>query len=511
MASGSSTDHNARSLYVGNIDPSITDTALHSAFDSDDTKVVKVKLFKNRTVGATSEFGFIEFEDHAAAEKALQRSAGLKLADKELKVNWANSSPSHSNHSGSHAHNSHGNHTAPREHQAAGKVGANGLYNVFVGDLDASVDEAELKATFAGYASLEDVKVMQDLETGVSRGFGFVMFKEKQDAQNAIAEMQGRQVGARNLRLNWAHLNRNERSGEGSNGSASGGGSGHSQQGRGEGERSERGERGERTGREGRKPHASASAGPLDYNEVVAQSPASNVTVYVGNLAPDVTTAMLQELFAPHGEIAEVRDHTDASRSVNGETQHRGYGFILFKTHESAARAIVALNGRIVNGKSLKCSWGNEKRPVQNTTGALLPGFPYGSSPFPNGFASNHMYFYQYPHYQAALQTPPNGLAAPLPNAPLQPGAAPYNALAWAPWSPPQAAWPQNPQLLPMTFPAGLSAPSQTAPALGSLLPLNGVPSHSSAPGSQTSPVSTLNSGGPPGLSSNPSPFGPLQ
>jgi len=205
MASSPSTDHNARSVYVGNIDPSVSEVTLQSAFDSEDTKVIKVKIFKNRAIAATSDYGFVEFESHAAAERALQRAAaGMRLEDKELKVNWATSSPSHPNHSGGHSHNSHGNHNANRDH-ALGKVGANGFYNVFVGDLDGEVGDAALKEAFNTYASLEDAKVMLDSESGASRCFGFVMFREKQDAQNAIVEMQGRQLKSRNLRLNWAH------------------------------------------------------------------------------------------------------------------------------------------------------------------------------------------------------------------------------------------------------------------------------------------------------------------
>lgn len=83
-------------------------------------------IWKNSQIAATSDYGFVEFESHAAAERALQRAAaGMRLEEKELKVNWANSSPSHPNHSGGHSHNSHGNHNANRDH-ALGKVGANG-------------------------------------------------------------------------------------------------------------------------------------------------------------------------------------------------------------------------------------------------------------------------------------------------------------------------------------------------------------------------------------------------
>lgn len=255
---------------------------------------------------------------------------------------------------------------------------------------------------------------MMDSESGASRGFGFVMFREKADAQKAITEMNGKPLLTRNMRLNWAHPNTHANT---------------------------------------RKP--TPPPAPLDYNEVLMASPPTNVTVYVGNLAPDVTALTLQELFAPFGDIAEVRDHADSLRSnPNGEQAHRGYGFILFKTHEAAARAIVALNGKTLNGKQIKCSWGNEKRPLTNTTGALLPGFPYAPNGFPNGFGTN-LYFYPqygYPTLQPGTlpQLPPGQTAQPANAA----QAFPPIGMAW-PY--PQGTWsPPNPALLPIGSFAGV-------------------------------------------------------
>lgn len=411
----------------------------------------------------------------------MQRFAGTKLADKELKVNWANSTPSahHSNSSGHHGHNNHhhqgSRYPNARDHHGGAKPGSNGLYNVFVGDLDSAVDEAELRTAFAAYQSLEDVKVMLDAE-GTSRGFGFVMFKEQTDAQNAIAEMQGITLLGRHLRLNWAHPQLPSRGGEGryNNNSNSNGGNFE--------------------GREGRKgSHHSQHfpPAPLDYNEVLNSSHQSNVTVYVGNLSPEVTSAKLQELFSPFGEIAEVRDHADTRSSTasaanaNGEVEqtptYRGYGFILFKTHESAARAIVALNGHVLLGKVLKCSWGSEKRPISNTSGQPLPGFPYGPTAY-SGYSPN-MYFYQYPF------VPQPGTSIPSSSVP------PQGNFTWFP-----PAWPQNapmmpPHGMPMTFPpAGLAAP---APGASSVIgtPLLGGPNAlgSAPPGiANGSPTSTF-------------------
>ena len=436
------------------------------AFNSPETKVVKVKLFKNKSLGATSEYGFVDFEDHDAAERALAQFNGLKLAEKELKVNWANSSPSshhasssssssshgHHHHNNHHHHHHNSSHSARDPNHPSAKVGANGLFNVFVGDLDLQVDDAALKAAFTGFATLEDAKVMLDTETGASRGFGFVMFKERQDAQKAISDMHGKPLLSRNMRLNWAH----PQTGSGGSGA-------------------------------NRKPPPPAV--PLDYNEVVNQSPPSNVTVYVGNLAADVTTATLQEMFSPFGEIAEVRDHADPNRNAaNGvdPSTHRGYGFVLFKTHESAARAIVGLNGKTLSGKQIKCSWGNEKRPVQNTTGNFLAGFPYGSPPFTNGYGTN-LYFY-HPQYspfpmQAApgLQAPGAANLANLANLPAGQAAPQFNAM-WAAWNAQATGqWPPG-AIPPGAMPPGSLPPGALSAPPGTLLPPGAQTNHLMGP-----------------------------
>lgn len=388
MATQTNPDPNARSLYVGNIDPRVTDAFLQETFGANDGKVSKIKLIKDKQTGASCGFGFIEFESHEAAQAALQKFNGFKLMDFELKVNWANSSPSqnsHHNNTGANSNGHQNNFNSP-------KLGANGLYNVFVGDLDVAVDDALLESTFKAYPSLTDARVMVDHETNRSRGYGFIMFKEKQDAQQAIQEMNGKSLLNRSLRLNWAHP------------------------------RSENPSH--------RKP---TQVAPLDYNDILAHGSETNVTVYVGNLAPELTEAALKEAFSVYGEIQEVRAYSD-----------KGYGFIMFKERENAAHAIVGLNGKTLGSKQIKCHWGREKEhqvPLQNTTGLHLPGNPY---------ISQNQAVYS-PYQYQNLTYPPFQYPFPM----AQPGAPGF--AGW--W--PQAPGPWNPQLVPVApFPAG--AASQT-------------------------------------------------
>jgi cold-inducible RNA-binding protein len=76
--------------------------------------------------------------------------------------------------------------------------------NIFVGNLCASVGEAQLKELFAQKGSVDSVTVMRDVETGRSRGFAFVDMTTEDDARKAIAELNAYSLEGRNLTVNEA-------------------------------------------------------------------------------------------------------------------------------------------------------------------------------------------------------------------------------------------------------------------------------------------------------------------
>lgn len=77
--------------------------------------------------------------------------------------------------------------------------------------------------------------------------------------------------------------------------------------------------------------------------------------LYVGNLSKQVTDAQLNELAAPYGKPVSANVATERS---SGES--KGFGFIEFGSDDEARAAITGLDGRDVNGQSLKV---NEARP----------------------------------------------------------------------------------------------------------------------------------------------------
>ncbi|MEE9570162.1 MAG: RNA-binding protein [Gammaproteobacteria bacterium] len=76
--------------------------------------------------------------------------------------------------------------------------------NIYVGNLSYSLSESELRDAFAAHGEVSSVKVLMDRETGRSRGFGFVEMPNQAEGEAAVAEINGKEVGGRPLRVNEA-------------------------------------------------------------------------------------------------------------------------------------------------------------------------------------------------------------------------------------------------------------------------------------------------------------------
>ena len=88
---------------------------------------------------------------------------------------------------------------------------------LFVGNLAFSTTGAELESLFASAGTVESATVVNDRETGRSRGFGFVEMSSSSEASKAITELNGRDVGGRQINVSEAK-ERESRSGGGRNG-----------------------------------------------------------------------------------------------------------------------------------------------------------------------------------------------------------------------------------------------------------------------------------------------------
>ena len=75
---------------------------------------------------------------------------------------------------------------------------------LYVGSLPYSTTEQQLSELFSQYGTVQSAKVISDRYTGQSRGFGFVEMATSEEAQKAIAALNGSALGGRTLVVNEA-------------------------------------------------------------------------------------------------------------------------------------------------------------------------------------------------------------------------------------------------------------------------------------------------------------------
>ncbi|ESW07408.1 hypothetical protein PHAVU_010G127300 [Phaseolus vulgaris] len=295
-----------RSVYVGNIHTQVTEPLLQEVF-AGTGPVEGCKLIRKEK----SSYGFIHYFDRRSAALAILSLNGRHLFGQPIKVNWA--------------------------YASGQREDTSGHYNIFVGDLSPEVTDATLFACFSVYSSCSDARVMWDQKTGRSRGFGFVSFRSQQDAQGAINDLTGKWLGSRQIRCNWAT--------KGAGGIE-------------EKQNSDAKSVVELT-------NASSEDGKDISNSDAPENNPQYTTVYVGNLASEVTQLDLHRHFHSLGAgvIEEVRVQCD-----------KGFGFVRYSTHAEAALAIQMGNAQsLLLGKQIKCSWGSKPTPPGTASNPLPP------------------------------------------------------------------------------------------------------------------------------------------
>ncbi|XP_022721627.1 oligouridylate-binding protein 1B-like [Durio zibethinus] len=313
-----------RSVYVGNIHTQVTEPLLQEVFASTGP-VEGCKLIRKEK----SSYGFIHYFDRRSAALAILSLNGRHLFGQPIKVNWA--------------------------YASGQREDTTGHFNIFVGDLSPEVTDAMLFACFSVYPSCSDARVMWDQKTGRSRGFGFVSFRNQQDAQSAINDLSGKWLGSRQIRCNWA---------------TKGAGNNDDKQ------SSDAKSVVELT-------NGSSEDGKETTNTEVPENNPQYTTVYVGNLAPEVTQLELHRHFHSLGAgvIEEVRVQRD-----------KGFGFVRYSTHVEAALAIQMGNAQsFLCGKQIKCSWGSKPTPSGTSSNPLPPPV---AAPLP-GFSAADLLAYE--------------------------------------------------------------------------------------------------------------------
>jgi cold-inducible RNA-binding protein len=78
------------------------------------------------------------------------------------------------------------------------------MKNIFVGNMSFQTTESDLRALFEPYGQVTRIHIVNDRETGQPRGFAFVEMEKDAEAAKAMAELNGKEVSGRALRVNEA-------------------------------------------------------------------------------------------------------------------------------------------------------------------------------------------------------------------------------------------------------------------------------------------------------------------
>lgn len=171
-------------VYVKNLDESVNDKQLSEMFGKYGpitSAIVQVDE-ENKSKG----FGFVNFENHEDAQKAVDALNETEQADgKTLYVARAQKKSEREE--------------ELRKQYEQAKLEKLAKYqgvNLYVKNLDDDLDDEKLRQEFSVYGVITSAKVMAD-EKGQSKGFGFVCFSSPDEATKAVTEMNGRMIGAK--------------------------------------------------------------------------------------------------------------------------------------------------------------------------------------------------------------------------------------------------------------------------------------------------------------------------
>ena len=172
----------AKTLWIGDIEPWMDENHIQGLF-SGIASLTSVKLIKDKVKGTPVGYGFIEFPNHEIAHNVITNLNGTRMpnSQKSFKLNWA----------------SHNGALPPPEPQ--------GDFQVYVGNLDHSVTSQTLTQHFKPkYSSLCEAKVITDMNTKASKGYGFLRFTQQAQAIQCMTEQQGQYLLTKPLKLNYA-------------------------------------------------------------------------------------------------------------------------------------------------------------------------------------------------------------------------------------------------------------------------------------------------------------------
>ncbi|XP_004712201.1 polyadenylate-binding protein 4-like [Echinops telfairi] len=258
------------SLYVGDLHADVTEDLLFRKF-STVGPVLSIRICRDLVTRRSLGYAYVNFLLLADAQKALDTMNFDEIKGKSIRLMWS---------------------------QRDAYLRKSGIGNIFIKNLDKSIDNKALYELFSPFGKILSSKVMTD-DQG-SKGYAFVHFQNQIAADRAIEEMNG--VLLRSCRLSVSRFKtRKDREAELRNKS----------------------------------------------NEFT--------NVYIKNFGVCMDEKRLKDIFSQYGTTLSVKVMTDSCG------KSKGFGFVSFDSHESAKKAVEEMNGKELNGQLIFVSRAQKK------------------------------------------------------------------------------------------------------------------------------------------------------
>ena len=157
-------------LYVGDLPEQVDETFLKSLFS--EFNITEIIIKKKGQV--KKSFAFITFATHEEAEKALNELNYTKLDGVPIRISWSDG--------------------------ATKRIVSSNPGNLFIRGLDQSIEVSQLHEAFANFGEIISCKISMD-EQGKSKGFGYIQFKNKEDAERAMSDLADASINGKKIEI----------------------------------------------------------------------------------------------------------------------------------------------------------------------------------------------------------------------------------------------------------------------------------------------------------------------